>query len=92
MSWVEKKQKIACASVSVSDPPIMVLDEPSSNLDISATEDLRTYDSAFGKNKGKTVVIAEHRLYYLRDLIDRVLYLEDGKLRKIILLPKSPVC
>ena len=76
-----EKQKIACASVAVSDPPIMVLDEPSSNLDISATEDLRRMIQLW-KEQGKTVVIAEHRLYYLRDLIDRVLYLEDGKIEK----------
>ena len=55
-----EKQKIACASVSVSDPPIMVLDEPSSNLDISATEDLRRMIQLW-KEQGKTVVIAEHR-------------------------------
>ena len=76
-----EKQKIACASVSVSDPPIIVLDEPSSNLDISATEDLRRMIQLW-KKQGKTVVIAEHRLYYLRNLIDRVLYLKDGKIKK----------
>lgn len=76
-----EKQKIACASVSVSNPPIMVLDEPSSNLDISATEDLR-HMLQFWKQQGKTIVIAEHRLYYLRNLIDRVLYLKDGKIEK----------
>lgn len=76
-----EKQKIACASVSVSNPPIMVLDEPSSNLDISATEDLR-HMIQFWKQQGKTIVIAEHRLYYLRNLIDRVLYLKDGKIEK----------
>ena len=36
-----EKQKIACASVSVTDPQVIVLDEPSSNLDITATKDLR---------------------------------------------------
>lgn len=76
-----EKQKIACASVSVSNPSIMVLDEPSSNLDMSSTEDLR-YMIQFWKQQGKTVVIAEHRLYYLRDLIDRVLYLKDGKIQR----------
>ena len=86
-----EKQKIACASVSVSDPPIMVLDEPSSNLDISATEDLRHMIQRW-KEQGKTVVIAEHRLYYLRDLIDRVLYWRTEKLRKTILLPKLSLC
>ena len=76
-----EKQKIACASVSTSDPPIIVLDEPSSNLDIAATEDLRRMIQVW-KEQGKTVVIAEHRLYYLKGLIDRVLYLKDGKIEK----------
>lgn len=76
-----EKQKIACASVSVSNPPIMVLDEPSSNLDMSATEDLRRMIQLW-KQQGKTIVIAEHRIYYLRNLVDRVLYLKDGKIQK----------
>ncbi len=76
-----EKQKIACVSVSISNPPIMVLDEPSSNLDMSSTEDLRCMIQ-FWKQQGKTVVIAEHRIYYLHDLIDRVLYLKDGKIQK----------
>ena len=61
-----EKQKIACASVSASNPPIIVLDEPSSNLDMSATKDLRRMIQIW-KQQGKTVIIAEHRLYYLKD-------------------------
>ena len=76
-----EKQKIACASVSVSDPPVIVLDEPSSNLDQSATEDLRRMIRIW-KQQGKTILIAEHRLYYLKELIDRVLYLNDGRIEK----------
>ena len=76
-----EKQKIACASVSVSDPSIIVMDEPSSNLDVSATKDLRRMLRIW-KQQGKTVIIAEHRLYYLKELIDRVVYLKDGKIEK----------
>ena len=76
-----EKQKIACASVSASNPPIIVLDEPSSNLDISATKDLRRMIQIW-KQQGKTVIIAEHRLYYLKELIDRVVYLKDGRIEK----------
>lgn len=76
-----EKQKIACASVSASDPPVIVLDEPSSNLDQSATEDLRRMIRIW-KQQGKTILIAEHRLYYLKELIDRVLYLNDGRIEK----------
>ena len=76
-----EKQKIACASVSTSDPPIIVLDEPSSNLDMSATKDLRRMIQIW-KQQGKTVIIAEHRFYYLKELIDRVIYLKNGKIEK----------
>lgn len=76
-----EKQKIACASVSASNPTIIVLDEPSSNLDVSATRDLRRMIQIW-KQQGKTIIIAEHRLYYLKDLIDRVVYLKDGKIER----------
>lgn len=65
-----EKQKIACASVSVSSPEVIVLDEPSSNLDVFAISDLRRILQMW-KAEGKTVIIAEHRLYYLRELADR---------------------
>lgn len=76
-----EKQKIACASVSAANPSVIVLDEPSSNLDTSATKDLRRMIQIW-KQQGKTVIIAEHRLYYLKELIDRVVYLKDGKIEK----------
>lgn len=74
-----EKQKIACASVAASDPSVIVLDEPSSNLDIAATADLRRAIQLW-KAQGKTIIIAEHRLYYLKGLLDRVLYMEHGQI------------
>jgi energy-coupling factor transport system ATP-binding protein len=74
-----QKQKIACASVAALHPEIYVLDEPSSNLDMAAVADLRRH-IALWKSRGKTIVIAEHRLYYMRGLCDRVLYLRGGKI------------
>lgn len=78
-----EKQKIACASVSAIKPQILLLDEPSSNLDSGSTWDLRKLISIW-KNRGDTVIIAEHRLYYLNDLIDRVIYLKDGEIHQEI--------
>ena len=72
-----EKQKIACGSAAVMEPEIFVFDEPSSNLDVSATRELRELLKIL-KTQGKTVIIAEHRLYYLHDLADRVLYLKGG--------------
>lgn len=76
-----EKQKIACASVSTGHPEVFVLDEPSSNLDADAIEDLRKLIEVW-KNKGKTVIIAEHRLYFLRDLVHRVLYMKEGRIER----------
>lgn len=59
----------------------MVLDEPSSNLDMAAIDDLRQVLSLW-KKQGKTILIAEHRLYYLHDLADRVLYVKDGEIER----------
>lgn len=72
-----EKQKIAIASCRAMRPSVYVLDEPSSNLDISAIEQLSRSLRQLKRN-GYTVIILEHRLYYLRELADRVLYMEDG--------------
>lgn len=76
-----EKQIIACASVSVLSPDIIVLDEPSSNLDTEAIEKLKAVLTEW-KSQGKTIVIAEHRLYFLCELADRMLILENGKITK----------
>lgn len=74
-----EKQKIACGSAAAVEPEIYVLDEPSSNLDAHAIMDLRKMLKIL-KAQGKTIVAAEHRLYYLFDLADRVIYLKDGEI------------
>lgn len=74
-----EKQKITCASVSITDNPIVVLDEPSSNLDMHAVTELKAMIQ-YWKQKGKTVVIAEHRLQYLKEIADRFVYMKLGKI------------
>ena len=74
-----EKQKIACAGAFMLEPQVFVLDEPSANLDADAIWDLRE-TVAYLKSRGKTVVLSEHRLYYLQGLADRYVYLQDGKL------------
>ncbi|MBR1931299.1 MAG: ABC transporter ATP-binding protein [Lachnospiraceae bacterium] len=75
-----EKQRIACASVATLHPEIILLDEPSANLDFEGTENLRQMLAAW-KELGKTILIAEHRISYVWDIVDRVLYLEEGRLR-----------
>ena len=75
-----ERQKIAIASINALDPPIYVFDEPSANLDMKSVEALRKLMLSL-KTQGKTMVISEHRIYYLKDLVDKYYYLEDGEIR-----------
>ena len=74
-----EKQIIAFASIYAMSPQVYVLDEPSSNLDAQAIEKIRNILTLL-KKQGKTIVIAEHRTYYLKDLVDRAVYLDNGKI------------
>lgn len=76
-----EKQKIACAGVSIMKPDVLVMDEPSSNLDAASILDLRKI-LAFWKSQGKTIIVSEHRLYYLRGLADRFIYLAEGQVSR----------
>jgi energy-coupling factor transport system ATP-binding protein len=77
-----EKQKVAFASVYSVNPDIYVLDEPSSNLDIKAIEELRKI-LVMLKQRGKTILIAEHRMYYLRELADKIVYMEKKQIKNI---------
>lgn len=77
-----EKQALAFASVYAMQPSIFVLDEPSANLDAQAIEILRKQIEQVKKN-GHTIVIAEHRLYFLTDLADRIVYMKDGKIDRV---------
>ncbi len=74
-----EKQKIAFASAYAPLPEILVLDEPSSNLDFKAIIDLKNLLKK-AKRIGFTIVIAEHRLWYLLDVIDRVVFMRKGQI------------
>lgn len=74
-----QKQKVACGSAWVSRPQALVLDEPSSNLDASTIAELGNLIAEW-KAADCAVVVAEHRLHYLRDLADRWVLMEDGRI------------
>jgi len=74
-----QKQKIAIASIYAMNPKVLILDEPSANLDMKATFDLFLILEKL-KKKGTTVVLIEHRLYYVKSLFDRFLLVKDGEI------------
>ena len=77
-----ERQKVAIASINALDPPVYVFDEPSANLDMTSVEALKRL-MALLKKKGKTLIVSEHRIYYLKDIIDRYYYIENGKLERV---------
>ncbi|MDO5734416.1 MAG: ABC transporter ATP-binding protein [Eubacteriales bacterium] len=76
-----ERQKVALACALVSRPRLLILDEPSANLDQSSIAQLQREIKRL-KDLGFTILIAEHRLYYLKDILDNLLILKDGKLAK----------
>lgn len=76
-----EKQKIAIASINAVNPLIYVFDEPSANLDMYSVESLKILMKSL-KDSGHTVIVSEHRMYYLTDLADKFIYLQDGQIKK----------
>lgn len=77
-----EKQKIAVASVHAVNPEIYVFDEPSANLDMYSVEALKDLMKRL-KKEGHTVIVAEHRLYYLTELADAFYYMEKGCIKTV---------
>jgi len=77
-----EKQQLAFASIYAMNPKIYVLDEPTANIDESAIEKLTEIIKKI-KERGHTIIIAEHRLFFLKELIDRAVYIKNGKIEKM---------
>lgn len=77
-----ERQKLAVASIYAMDTPVLVLDEPSANLDLETMEILREILLDL-KREGKTMIISEHRLSYLRGVADRYVYIQNGEIKQI---------
>lgn len=74
-----EKQKVAIASAYVEDPAVYVLDEPSANLDHAEILRLQALLRTL-KREGKTIIVAEHRVWYLADLLDRAILMDEGSI------------
>jgi energy-coupling factor transport system ATP-binding protein len=73
------KQKVALAAVISSSPRVLVLDEPTANLDPEATWELAGKIKRL-RQSGMTIVIVDHRLYWLEDVVDRVVVMANGRI------------
>lgn len=75
-----EKQQIAFVAANMLEPAILVLDEVTSNLDQEAIHRIR-YMVQELKNKNMTIIIFEHRLSWTKDLVDRYILFEKGKVK-----------
>lgn len=74
-----QQQKVAIATAFMQQPKVMVLDEPTANLDADGVAAIRKQIQVL-KNAGITVILSEHRLHTVIDLADKILYFDNGKL------------
>ena len=72
-----EKQLIAVTACGISENEIILLDEPSSSLDQVAIEHLQNAIMELKKRK-KIIIIVEHRLFYLKDMLDKLCVIENG--------------
>jgi sodium transport system ATP-binding protein len=73
-----QKQKVAIARAIVHDPEILMFDEPTSNLDVLASRDIRDF-MVEARERGKCVIFSTHVLHDAERLCDRVTILHEGK-------------
>lgn len=74
-------QKVALACALASGAPVLLADEPTSNLDPAAISEVRAALKVL-KEQGLTIVVVEHRLHFLRGLADQVLLMESGRVMR----------
>jgi putative ABC transport system ATP-binding protein len=75
-----QKQRVAVARALANDPPLILADEPTGNLDSKTGAAVKQLLNAAVRERGKSVLCVTHD-YRVRDVADRVLWIEDGRLR-----------
>ena len=86
-----EKQRVAIARALVNNPSLILADEPTANLDSRIGHEIMRLLRRIAKEQGRSVVIVSHD-QRIRDIADRVLWLEDGQLRDAVALAVDPVC
>jgi putative ABC transport system ATP-binding protein len=86
-----EKQRIAIARALANDAAVILADEPTANLDSSHGREIARVLRNLATDDGLAVVIVSHDAR-LRDIADRVLWLEDGRFRELAAMATDPVC
>jgi putative ABC transport system ATP-binding protein len=86
-----EQQRVAVARALVNDPPVLLADEPTANLDSAHGHDLARLLRDLADTDGRAVVIVSHD-DRLSEIADRVLWLEDGSFHELAGRAVDPVC
>jgi sodium transport system ATP-binding protein len=73
-----QKQKVAIARAIVHDPPVLMFDEPTSNLDVLASKEIRDF-MLESRSRGKCVIFSTHVLHDAERLCDSVTIIHEGR-------------
>jgi putative ABC transport system ATP-binding protein len=86
-----EKQRVAIARALVNDPALILADEPTANLDSKIGHEIMRLLRSVAKEQGRSVVIVSHD-QRIKDIADRVLWLEDGQFKELVTMAIDPVC
>jgi putative ABC transport system ATP-binding protein len=86
-----EKQRVAIARALANDAPVILADEPTANLDSGNGREIARILRNLATEDGRSVVIVSHD-QRLKEIADRVLWLEDGEFRHLTAMATDPVC
>ena len=86
-----EKQRVAIARALANQPPVILADEPTANLDSKIGHEIARLLRRIATEEKRAVVIVSHDTR-LRDVADRVLWLEDGAFRDLPAMATDPIC
>ncbi len=74
------QQKVAVSAALITDPPIILLDEPTIGLDVEAARTFKDWITHLARDEGKTIVLTTHQLEGARELSDRIAVIKQGEI------------
>jgi putative ABC transport system ATP-binding protein len=86
-----EKQRVSIARALANNPPVILADEPTANLDSAHGREIARLLRQLARDDGRSIVIVSHD-ERLREVADRVLWLEDGSFRELAAMAVDPVC
>jgi putative ABC transport system ATP-binding protein len=86
-----EKQRVAIARALVNDPALILADEPTANLDSKIGREIMRLLQRIAREQRRSVVIVSHD-QRIKEIADRVLWLEDGQFKAMVEMATDPVC